>query len=151
MCVGWYKRSSFPCNSWFDEECNIYLKLYKFAKGESEQVMAWHQYKKKRLFKLQPSLAWKQLRGKKEDIKCEFTNEEMIENVQSLYMHEGVALWLRTFKHLVIHALILKMSVREQRRWLRESNRCNCHYKWALKMNNTKQSSLDHDHHRSSY
>ena len=70
--------------------------------------MAWHQYKKvvrekkskyfqmqerkkKRLFKLQPSLAWKQLRGKKEDIKGEFTNEEMLEYVQSLYMHEGVA------------------------------------------------------------
>ena len=39
-------RSSFPCNSWFDEECKIYLILYEFAKGKSELVMAWHQYKK---------------------------------------------------------------------------------------------------------
>ena len=32
-----------------------------------------------------------QLNGKKEDIKGEFTNEEMLEYVQSLYMHEGVS------------------------------------------------------------
>ena len=48
LCVGGYKRSSFPCNYRFDEECKIYLKLYKFEKGESQWVMAWHQYKKVR-------------------------------------------------------------------------------------------------------
>ena len=46
--------------------------------------------KVKWLFKLQRSLAWRQLNGKKEDIKGEFTNEEMLEYVQRLYMHEGV-------------------------------------------------------------
>ena len=39
-------RSSFPCNSWFDEECKMCFKPYKFVKGESEWIMAWHQYKK---------------------------------------------------------------------------------------------------------
>ena len=43
------------------------------------------------LFKLLQRLAWRQLNGKMEDIKGEFTNEEMLEYVQSLYMHEGVA------------------------------------------------------------
>ena len=28
------------------------------------------------------------------------------------------SIWLRTLKHLVIHALILKMSIRELKRWL---------------------------------
>ena len=32
-----------------------------------------------------------QLNGKKEDIKGEFINEETLEYVQRLYMHEGVA------------------------------------------------------------
>ena len=54
--------------------------------------------KNKRFFNLQPSLAWRQLNGKKEDIKGEFTNEEMLEYVQRLCM-----LWLRTLKHLVLH------------------------------------------------
>ena len=88
-CAGGHKSSTFPCNSWFDEECKIYLKLYKFAKEESERVMAWHQYKKimrrkkrqyfqmqerkkKMLFKIQPCLAWRQLNGKK---KGEFIKE----------------------------------------------------------------------------
>ena len=67
------------------------------------------------MFNLQPSLAWKQLNGNKEDIKGEFTNEEMLEYVQSLYVHEGVVLMVDlTLKHLVIHTLILKMSTREQ-------------------------------------
>ena len=57
--------------------------------------------KKKRFFKLEPSLAWRQINDKKEDIKGEFTNEEMLEYVQRLYMHEGVLLGLRTLKHLV--------------------------------------------------
>ena len=39
MCVGEHKRSSFPCNSWFDEEHKIYLKLYKFVKMRSEWGM----------------------------------------------------------------------------------------------------------------
>ena len=43
------------------------------------------------LFKLLQRLAWRQLNGKMEDIKGEFTNEEMLEYVQCLYMHEGVA------------------------------------------------------------
>ena len=45
--------------------------------------------KKKNLFKLKPKLAWGQLKGK-EDVKCHFTNEEMLGYVQRLYMY-GVA------------------------------------------------------------
>ena len=45
---------------------------------------------KKILFKLQPSVAWRQLNGKKEDIEGEFTNEKMLEYIQSLYMHDGM-------------------------------------------------------------
>ena len=47
--------------------------------------------KKKMLFKCQSKLARRQLKGKKEYIKSEFTNDEMLEYVQRLYMHEGVA------------------------------------------------------------
>ena len=47
--------------------------------------------KKKNLFKLKPKLAWGHLKGKKEDVKGHFTNEEMLDYVQRLYMHEGVA------------------------------------------------------------
>ena len=47
--------------------------------------------KKKNLFKLKPKLAWGQLKGKKDDVKGHFTNEEMLDYVQRLYMHEGVA------------------------------------------------------------
>ena len=34
--------------------------------------------KKKNLFKLKPKLAWGQLKGKKEDVKGHFTNDEML-------------------------------------------------------------------------
>ena len=34
MCVGGHKRSSFQCNSWFDEECKIYLKYISLRKGK---------------------------------------------------------------------------------------------------------------------
>ena len=68
--------------------------------------------KKKRLFKLQSSLGWRQLNRTKEEIKGEFTY------VQCLYMHEGVASMVEILKHLVIQELILKMLIREQRRWL---------------------------------
>ena len=74
--------------------------------------------KKKMLFKLLQRLAWRQLNGKMEDIKGECTNEEMLEYVQSLYMHEGVAPMVENIEHLVIHALSLKISIREERRWL---------------------------------
>ena len=47
--------------------------------------------KKKNVFKLKPKLAWGHLKGKKEDVKGHFTNEEMLDHVQRLYMHEGVA------------------------------------------------------------
>ena len=47
--------------------------------------------KKKNLFKLKPKLAWGELKGKKEDMKAHFTHEGMLEYVQRLYMHEGVA------------------------------------------------------------
>ena len=39
MSIGGHKRSRFPYNSWFDEECKMYLKLFKFAKGENERAM----------------------------------------------------------------------------------------------------------------
>ena len=48
--------------------------------------------KKKNLNTLKPKLAWGQLKGKKEDVKGQFTNEGMLDYVQRLYMHEGVAL-----------------------------------------------------------
>ena len=38
--------SSFPCNSWFDDECNMYLKWFKSIEGENERIVAWHLYKK---------------------------------------------------------------------------------------------------------
>ena len=44
------------------------------------------------MFRLQPSIAWGQLNAKKGDINDEFTNEEILEYVQSLFMHEGVTL-----------------------------------------------------------
>ena len=40
--------------------------------------------KKKRLFKLQPSQARRQLNGKKEAINSKFRIDKMLENVQSL-------------------------------------------------------------------
>ena len=54
--------------------------------------------KKKNLFKLKPKLAWGQLKGKKEDVKGHFTNEDMREYVQRLYMHEGVALMVENIE-----------------------------------------------------
>ena len=38
-----------------------------------------------------PILAWRQLNGKKKNIKDAFTDEEMLEYVQSVYMHEEVS------------------------------------------------------------
>ena len=58
------------------------------------------------VFALQPSLARRQLNGKKEDIKGEFTNEEMVEYVQSLYVH-GVAPLVEN----IVHALILRCQL----------------------------------------
>ena len=69
--------------------------------------------RKKNLFKLKPKLAWGQLKGKKEDVKGHFTNEEMLDYVQRLYMHEVWLLWLRTLKHKALYASILMMSIRE--------------------------------------
>ena len=45
---------------------------------------------KTQMFKLQPKLAWRRLKGKKEDIIGEFTNEEMEQYVCKLYMHDGI-------------------------------------------------------------
>ena len=47
--------------------------------------------KKKSLFKLKPKFAWGHIDSKKKYVKCHFTNEEMLDYVQRLYMHEGVA------------------------------------------------------------
>ena len=44
MHVGRHKKSRSPCKYWFGEECEMYLKLHKFAKGENERAIAWHQY-----------------------------------------------------------------------------------------------------------
>ena len=82
--------------------------------------------KKKRLFKLQLNLTWRQLNGKEEDIKGEFTNEHMYKAY--ICMREWL-IWLRTLKHLVIHALILKTSTREQRKWLMGKQLMYSHYK----------------------
>ena len=46
------------------------------------------------MFKLQPSIEWGQLNTKKGDIYDEFTNEEMLEYVQNLSMHDVVTLRL---------------------------------------------------------
>ena len=35
MCVGRRKISSFPCNVAVNEESKMYLKIFKFVKGES--------------------------------------------------------------------------------------------------------------------
>ena len=42
-------------------------------------------------FKLKPKLAMGELKGKKEDVKGHFTNKEMLDYVQRLYMHDYVA------------------------------------------------------------
>ena len=106
--VGGEKILSFPCNSWFDEECKTFLKAFKLANGKKEKDIAWHQYrrvvrrkkrqynqmqerKKANMFRLKPKLAWGQLKGKKVDVKGDFTNKEMQEYVQKLYMHDGIA------------------------------------------------------------
>ena len=76
------------------------ISNYISTKRESERAIAWHQYRKimwkrkdnrsKRkffLFKLQPNFAWRQQYGKKEGIKGEFTNEEVLEYVQNLIIY----------------------------------------------------------------
>ena len=40
------KMSSFPCNSWFDDECKMYLKWFKSIEGQNEKIVAWRLYKK---------------------------------------------------------------------------------------------------------
>ena len=42
------------------------------------------QEKKTKMFELQPKLTWRQLKGKKEDIIGEFTNEEMEQYVHKI-------------------------------------------------------------------
>ena len=83
---------------WHDLVYHVILGLMRIVCERGKGIGSWHATnierqwceRKKRLFKLQPSLAWIKFNGKKEHIKREFTNEEILQDAQSVYMHEGI-------------------------------------------------------------